>query len=233
MDFRNVSFFRWHSHVDEITLMKLYTHSDTHGATPVMEIGGKASSLLALCQLKMTVPPFVIIPAGVFSEMLPKGDGPNYLEIIDHISIPNALLSNIKRELFTTPETLVAVRSSGIDEDGGTFSFAGQFITELFVSEATLEGAIKKVWTSAYDERVVNYRKHNNIKTNGAIAIIVQRMVNASVAGVAFGMNLRSPDSRAFFREITDANKWFPVSLYVELFGSKRFAVNYICDFVN
>lgn len=169
--------------------MKLYTHSDTHGAIPVTEIGGKASSLLALCQLKMPVPPFVIIPASVFSEMLPKGEEPNYLEIIAHLSIPNELLSNIKREVFTTPETLVAVRSSGIDEDGGTFSFAGQFITELFVSEATLEEAIKKVWASAFDERVVNYRKHNNINANGGIAIIVQRMVNATAAGVAFGMN--------------------------------------------
>lgn len=89
-----------------------------------------------------------------------------------------------------------AVRSSAADEDGGDFSFAGQFESHLFVTAETLEENIRKVWLSAYSERVRQYRASNKISSKHGIAVIIQTMIDAEVAGVAFGANPASGDRK-------------------------------------
>jgi phosphoenolpyruvate synthase/pyruvate phosphate dikinase len=82
-----------------------------------------------------------------------------------------------------------AVRSSVADEDGSEFSFAGQFSSYLFVTKEELFENIKLVWLSAFSERVLEYRKTNGLQINKGIAVVIQRMINAEVSGVGFGMN--------------------------------------------
>jgi rifampicin phosphotransferase len=77
-----------------------------------------------------------------------------------------------------------AVRSSGIDEDRGDASYAGQYETVLNVSADELSAAVMHCWSSASAERVRVYRAGSGDVP--ALAVLIQRMVPADAAGVAF-----------------------------------------------
>ncbi|MGB0862908.1 MAG: PEP/pyruvate-binding domain-containing protein [Saprospiraceae bacterium] len=157
------------------------------------QIGGKAKNLFALQEIGFRVPKFIVIPADVLTPII--ADKVNVIATIDSFEIPSELLKSVLSEF--SEETLFAVRSSAIDEDGSDFSFAGQFESLLFVNKNTLEKAIKTVWKSAFSERVVAYRKKNNLTQTMSIAIIIQEMIDADVAGVGFGMNPTNGDRNA------------------------------------
>jgi EmrB/QacA subfamily drug resistance transporter len=81
----------------------------------------------------------------------------------------------------------VAVRSSAVGEDSAGASFAGQHLTLLNVtSETALLNAVRAIRDSALGEGVLEYRKKMGIAGEPRIAIVVQRMVDAAVAGVLF-----------------------------------------------
>lgn len=81
-----------------------------------------------------------------------------------------------------------AVRSSATAEDLPEASFAGQQDTFLNIvgAEALCE-AIKRCWSSLWSARAIAYRRDNDIGHEDiSIAVVVQSMVPASVAGVLF-----------------------------------------------
>src|SRR5215204_5226961 len=85
----------------------------------------------------------------------------------------------------------VAVRSSATAEDLPQASFAGQQDTYLNVVgvESVLE-AVRHCWASLWTDRAVSYRATNGIDPHSVrLAVAVQRMVEASVAGVLFTAN--------------------------------------------
>lgn len=85
----------------------------------------------------------------------------------------------------------VAVRSSATAEDLPYASFAGQQDTYLNIvgSEAVL-AAVRRCWASLWSERAVSYRASQGIDQRTVrLAVVVQRMVDASVAGVLFTTN--------------------------------------------
>ncbi|HEX3199019.1 MAG TPA: PEP/pyruvate-binding domain-containing protein [Propionibacteriaceae bacterium] len=85
----------------------------------------------------------------------------------------------------------VAVRSSATAEDLAYASFAGQQDTYLNVvgSEALLD-AVRRCWASLWTDRAVSYRNANGIDHRGvALAVAVQRMIDAAAAGVMFTAN--------------------------------------------
>jgi phosphohistidine swiveling domain-containing protein len=85
----------------------------------------------------------------------------------------------------------VAVRSSATAEDLPHASFAGQQDTYLNVvgDEAVLE-AVRRCWASLWTDRAVSYRSGGGIDPRGVrLAVAVQRMVEAAVAGVLFTAN--------------------------------------------
>ena len=85
----------------------------------------------------------------------------------------------------------VAVRSSATAEDLPGASFAGQQDTYLNVVgvESVLD-AVQRCWASLWTDRAVSYRATNGIDPRGVrLAVVVQRMVDASVAGVLFTAN--------------------------------------------
>ena len=80
-----------------------------------------------------------------------------------------------------------AVRSSAADEDSAQHSFAGQLESFLFVSAGDVPHRVLDVWRSAFSDRVCAYRRKNNLPpVPGAPAVLVQKMVNPEVSGVAF-----------------------------------------------
>lgn len=89
----------------------------------------------------------------------------------------------------------VAVRSSATAEDGADTSFAGQQETILGVEGIDpLLIAIQRCWKSLYTDRAIAYRKNQGITEDGAaMAVVVQKLVPAEVAGVLFTRDPADP----------------------------------------
>ncbi len=120
--------------------------------------------------------------AGSLAELLGQG-----FDVPDGYVLP-AGTTVTREELGRALETLggpVAIRSSGLAEDLADASFAGQYDTVLDVRgvDAAL-AAIETCVASAASERVAAY--HGEAQP---LAVLVQRMVPADAAGVAFSAN--------------------------------------------
>ncbi len=85
----------------------------------------------------------------------------------------------------------VAVRSSATAEDLPSASFAGQQDTYLnVVGAAAVAEAVRNCWASLWTDRAVSYRAELGIDASTvALAVVVQRMVDAATAGVMFTAN--------------------------------------------
>jgi pyruvate,water dikinase len=85
----------------------------------------------------------------------------------------------------------VAVRSSATAEDLPSASFAGQQDTYLNVVGApSVVEAVRNCWASLWTDRAVSYRASRGIDPAAvALAVVVQRMVDAKAAGVLFTAN--------------------------------------------
>jgi pyruvate,water dikinase len=82
---------------------------------------------------------------------------------------------------------LQAVRSSAMSEDGAENSFAGQYDSFLNVSPANIPTNIEKVRQSGSSSHLKTYAQNRDITSHDEVAVIVQEMVDAQFAGVAFG----------------------------------------------
>ncbi|MDP8992737.1 MAG: hypothetical protein M3N31_06780 [Actinomycetota bacterium] len=79
----------------------------------------------------------------------------------------------------------LAVRSSAVGEDSGGASFAGRHASVLNVGAEVVD-AVVAVWRSAHGEGASAYRRRLGRGPNVRVAVVVQRLVDADVAGVAF-----------------------------------------------
>jgi len=95
------------------------------------------------------------------------------------------------RDLGHGTDVRVAVRSSATAEDLEETSFAGQQDTYLNVrGETSVINAIRSCWGSLWNSRAIMYRARQKIPMDGlALAVVVQRMVEADAAGVMFTAN--------------------------------------------
>ena len=95
-------------------------------------------------------------------------------------------LAQAYRALDASEAAPVAVRSSATAEDGADASFAGQQETYLWVTgtDAVLD-AVVRCWGSLFTPQAISYRRHLGIAPDDvAMAVVVQRMVDARAAGV-------------------------------------------------
>ena len=185
-------------------MIKCITHLNTSYNLLSDEIGGKAKNLFRLKELGMNVPKWMVIPQDSLLTLIPSDlfethDNKQIIEYIENLWLGEAFHNEVKKYFNYSEGTnkYFAVRSSAIDEDGSEYSFAGQFESYLYVAYSDLEEKIKKVWCSAFSERVSIYRKENKLKQQMGIAVIIQEMVNAEVAGVAFGINPITGDRKS------------------------------------
>ena len=89
----------------------------------------------------------------------------------------------------------VAVRSSGMVEDSGTASFAGQLETVLGVRTVDdVLAAIRRCAASAGTQRARAYRRHLDLDGEVTTPVIVQELVEADHAGVLFTRDPRTGD---------------------------------------
>ena len=86
--------------------------------------------------------------------------------------------------------TPCAVRSSAIGEDSGATSFAGTHLSVLGVCDfAAVVQAVRKVDASGRNPGAHAYRARLGLERNSRMAVVVQELVDADVAGVLFSRN--------------------------------------------
>jgi phosphoenolpyruvate synthase/pyruvate phosphate dikinase len=166
--------------------------------------GGKGANLGELVRAGFPVPPgFVVSTAGydrfvarndldkTIARALYEDDGAAVRAAFEAAPIPPEVEEEILaayRQLGYSP---VAVRSSATAEDLPEAAFAGQQETFLNVvgTEALLD-AVRRCWASLWTDRAIAYRQRQDIdQWTVKIAIVVQRMAAADVAGVLFTAN--------------------------------------------
>ena len=91
--------------------------------------------------------------------------------------------------LSLPPEQLWAIRSSATNEDTAQTSFAGLYRTHLGVLPSEIDAAVKDLWASLWEERVVSYIARQNHQTAPRMAVVIQSMVAAQSAGVAYSIH--------------------------------------------
>jgi phosphoenolpyruvate synthase/pyruvate phosphate dikinase len=143
-------------------------------------VGGKAANLSRLARQYQRVPDGFCLPVTVMAEMHPS----------DLRGEIDAAISDLMA-CHSLPELVVAVRSSAVDEDGASASFAGQHETFLNIvgADAILQ-AVTRCWESARSERALEYRRQQGlVVSRPQLAVLVQQLVAADVAMVAFSAN--------------------------------------------
>ena len=81
----------------------------------------------------------------------------------------------------------LAVRSSAMDEDGAEHSFAGQLESYLQIAPCEVINKVVGVWRSGFSARLLAYRREHGLSTlPNPPAVLIQQMVKAEIAGVAF-----------------------------------------------
>jgi pyruvate,water dikinase len=98
---------------------------------------------------------------------------------------------------------LVAVRSSAAVEDGAEHSFAGQQETILGVrGNEQLLDAVERCFQSWHSARSQAYRAHKGLAEDStAMAVVVQKLVAADVAGVLFTRDPLDPTGQRMLAE--------------------------------
>lgn len=191
------------------------------GAADEVSAGGKGANLGELTAAKFPVPDgFVVLRegyweamehsgvreqlAGLHSAALAAADDEEALtgkceemrKLIFDAVLPPAMREQI-RGAYTGLGTgvPVAVRSSATGEDSADASFAGMnaSFTNIIGDEAVLRRLVD-CWASAFSRRVVAYRAERGFTGEPAIAVVVQTMVRAERAGVAFTADPRTGD---------------------------------------
>ncbi|HEY9622920.1 MAG TPA: PEP/pyruvate-binding domain-containing protein [Crinalium sp.] len=176
--------------------MSFIIHLETQTAEPE-QLGGKASALAALAQHELPIPDWFVVSPTAFEQSLTDEQrrslhAGDITAALTHLH----LNADIRAEVETALSNLcsngesVAVRSSAIDEDGIHHSFAGQLKSFLQVPPDQVSDRILDVWKSGFSDRILAYRQEHHLSPlPHPPAVLIQKMVNADVAGVAFSAN--------------------------------------------
>jgi hypothetical protein len=101
--------------------------------------------------------------------------------------LPDALVAELSAAWRALGADAVAVRSSGLHEDTEAASAAGLQETVLGVRDFDgLLDALRRCWASLYGERAVAYLARHAPGARVSMAVVVQRLVPATTAGVLF-----------------------------------------------
>src|SRR5919107_1778447 len=168
--------------------------------------GGKGTNLGELVRLGFPVPDGFVVTTAAYDGFVahnrlgetitrphrePQDNGATIRAAFERAPIPPEIERNILAAYREHGEGPVAVRSSATAEDLPEAAFAGQQDTFLNISdEQALLDAIRRCWASLWTDRAIAYRDRQGIDQQTVkLAVVVQRMVPAEIAGVLFTAN--------------------------------------------
>ncbi|MCS6866100.1 MAG: PEP/pyruvate-binding domain-containing protein [Gemmataceae bacterium] len=144
--------------------------------TLMAAVGGKGFNLGKLVQAGLPVPPGFVVTTAAYRRLAAHG-----------LRSDPELVQAIRAAYAQIGGGFVAVRSSATAEDASDTSFAGQQETILGVAGEAVVDAIERCWQSLFSARAVAYRRRQQLDEAGlAMAVVVQQLVPAEVAGVLF-----------------------------------------------
>ena len=181
-------------------------------ATDLPIVGGKGANLGELARAGFPVPDGFILTTTAYAQAAEAArvdplDPASAPERLRNTPVPNSIEQAARAAFEELGHGPVAVRSSATAEDLPGASFAGQQDTFLNIQGAdALLDAIRRCWASLWNDRAVAYRAANGIDNAAvSLAVVVQRMVPASAAGVLFTADpLTGKRDRAAIEAIAD-----------------------------
>jgi phosphoenolpyruvate synthase/pyruvate phosphate dikinase len=175
--------------------------------------GGKGASLGEMTQAGIPVPPGFVVLATAFERFLEEANLEQELDTIFHTvnqqeirsvdlaaeriqslivraRIPQDIADEILASFKTLGTTYVAVRSSATAEDSQSAAWAGQLDTFLNTTQETLLQNVQKCWASLFTPRAIFYRFEKGMHGSKiSVAVVVQKMVQSEVSGIAFSVH--------------------------------------------
>ncbi|MFI0416815.1 PEP/pyruvate-binding domain-containing protein [Spongiactinospora sp. 9N601] len=164
------------------------------GRAGIALAGGKGANLGELIRAGFPVPGGFVVTTEAYAAVAPGNTGPGGLDgaalraRLESLTVPDGLRAEIAAAYAAEGRPPVAVRSSATAEDLPGAAFAGQQDTYLnVVGEAALIDAVRRCWASLWTDRAIAYRDRRGIAHDEVrIAVVVQRMIDAELAGVMF-----------------------------------------------
>lgn len=193
--------------------MKLTLNFTELGKNDAMIAGGKGASLGEMTKAGIPVPPGFVVLSTTFDEFLKEADliqeidsiidKVNHKEIhtvdgasekiqalIKNAEMPERIALEIKAKFKDLDTEFVAVRSSATAEDGADNAWAGQLDSFLNTKESNLLEKVQHCWASLFTPRAIFYRFEKGLHaTKISVAVVVQKMVNSEVSGIAFSVH--------------------------------------------
>lgn len=163
--------------------------------------GAKAGTLGVLLRAGLPVPPGVVVPFAAWRAAaerldvarLARAEEPDAVRrVVARAAVDPALEAALAQALHDLGGGPVAVRSSAAGEDTAERSAAGQHLTRLGVTgPVDVVEAVRACWTSLWSPEAVAYRRLTGPDAAPGTAapetaVLVQRHVDADVAGVLF-----------------------------------------------
>jgi pyruvate,water dikinase len=162
-------------------------------AADLLEAGGKGANLGELLRAGFAVPDGFVITTAAYALAAEAsgvtGETPATARVrLAASPVPAGIADAVRDAYRALGASAVAVRSSATAEDLPDASFAGQQDTILGVlGEDAVLDAVRKCWASLWNDRAVAYRQTHDVPARGLrLAVVVQRMVDAEIAGVLF-----------------------------------------------
>ena len=175
--------------------------------------GGKGASLGEMYSAGIPVPDGFVILADTFEHFLKTNglskkintiidnanvdDTESVQKISDDIKslimdgkVPKEVSIKINECFSELNSKFVAVRSSATAEDSASAAWAGQLDSFLNTTESTLINNVKECWASLFTPRAIFYRFEQKLhKQKISVAVVVQKMVDSDVSGIAFSVH--------------------------------------------
>lgn len=175
--------------------------------------GGKGASLGEMTQAGIPVPPGFVVLSESFEKFLEETDLNVEIDAVLHTvnnhethtvenasekiralilsaKMPEDIALEINKEFDHLGAEYVAVRSSATAEDSASAAWAGQLDSFLNTNKKELLNNVKRCWASLFTPRAIFYRFEKGLhETKISVAVVVQKMVNADISGIAFSVH--------------------------------------------
>lgn len=172
--------------------------------------GGKGASLGEMTKAGIPVPPGFVVTASAFDRFLEETDlnteitarlkevNPEDMNSVEKASVvirdtihdhamPKDLETEIEKAFDKLNAEFVAVRSSATAEDSSIASWAGELETYLNTTKENLLERVKQCWSSLFTPRAIFYRHEKKLIDHYvSVAVVVQKMVQSEISGIAF-----------------------------------------------
>ncbi len=175
--------------------------------------GGKGASLGEMTQAGIPVPPGFVVLSESFEQFLHETDLVQEIDSILHkvnhkeihtvesaseairaLILSRDMPEDIAQAIHISFKELnakyVAVRSSATAEDGKDHAWAGQLESYLNTTEDDVLTKVKLCWSSLFTPRAIFYRFEKELHaTKISVAVVVQKMVESELSGIAFSVH--------------------------------------------